>query len=233
MSGVLERMAKRAFGRLTSVQPLIRSIYAASAVSAGEQPRPRARARFVPNERTAAGRAPPLAPELRSPATRAEAPATKDLVAAVTEMRAEPATPPVVREPAERPRVEASAPRPMPPIRHPNPLEQVALTLPDILMREADVPPIVKETNLPPAAGASPEPVRISPALTPSLQRRRVRPVRSESDAPAEQELEIHISIGSIELRTAPAEVKPATPGPFVPRVRLQDFLSRKTERRR
>jgi hypothetical protein len=100
-------------------------------------------------------------------------------------------------------------------------------------MRELDDSPIVTATYLPPAAEASPEPMRKSPAPTPSLERRRTRPVRSESVAAADKKPEIHISIGSIELRAAPAEAKPATPAPFRPRVSLQDFLNRKPEARR
>ncbi|MGB6691943.1 MAG: hypothetical protein WBE76_29215 [Terracidiphilus sp.] len=47
--------------------------------------------------------------------------------------------------------------------------------------------------------------------------------------APIEQRTEIHISIGSIELRAPRVEAKPHA-APFRPRVTLDDFLRRKPE---
>jgi hypothetical protein len=47
--------------------------------------------------------------------------------------------------------------------------------------------------------------------------------------APTEQRTEIHISIGSIELRAPRVEAKPQA-APFRPRVTLDDFLRRKPE---
>jgi hypothetical protein len=47
--------------------------------------------------------------------------------------------------------------------------------------------------------------------------------------APPEQRTEIHISIGSIELRAPRSETKPPVPQ-FRPRVSLDDFLRRKSE---
>jgi hypothetical protein len=44
-----------------------------------------------------------------------------------------------------------------------------------------------------------------------------------------EQRTEIHISIGSIEVRAPRSESKPPAP-PFRPRVTLDDFLRRKPE---
>lgn len=52
---------------------------------------------------------------------------------------------------------------------------------------------------------------------------------RRQSAAPLEQKTEIHISIGSIELRTPRVETRqPAAP--FRPQVTLEDFLRRKPE---
>jgi len=48
-------------------------------------------------------------------------------------------------------------------------------------------------------------------------------------DAPAEQKTEIHISIGSIELRAPRVEARPQA-APFRPRLTLNDFLRRKPE---
>jgi hypothetical protein len=53
----------------------------------------------------------------------------------------------------------------------------------------------------------------------------------SASDAPAEQKTEIHISIGSIELRAPRTEARPQA-APFRPRVTLNEFLRRKPEAR-
>ncbi len=51
----------------------------------------------------------------------------------------------------------------------------------------------------------------------------------SVPDAHAEQKTEIHISIGSIELRAPRVEARPQA-APFRPRVTLDDFLRRKPE---
>lgn len=50
-------------------------------------------------------------------------------------------------------------------------------------------------------------------------------------DSPAEQKTEIHISIGSIELRAPRVEARPPA-APFRPRVTLDEFLRRKPEAR-
>jgi hypothetical protein len=111
------------------------------------------------------------------------------------------------------------------------PLAQIALTVPATPMRQDDVAPAFEE--LTPVTAASTLPAHISPPAVPPLQRRRMRALRAQSTALAEQKAEIHISIGSIELRAAPAEPKPAAAAPFRPRVSLRDFLSRRTEPRR
>jgi hypothetical protein len=51
-------------------------------------------------------------------------------------------------------------------------------------------------------------------------------------EASAEPKTEIHISIGSIELRAPRTEARPQA-APFRPRVTLEEFLRRKPERRR
>jgi hypothetical protein len=51
-------------------------------------------------------------------------------------------------------------------------------------------------------------------------------------EASAEPKTEIHISIGSIELRAPRTETRPQ-PAPFRPRVTLDDFLNRKPGARR
>ncbi len=244
MSGVLERMAKRALSGLLTVQPLIRSMYAAGPVNAEEPAAPGFLPSKVEVEREVAApeRLPDRVSETESAAPRrprvAAAPKV-DQVAAPLETRAEPAMPQAVRQPPQGPRVQPPLPHrtPIAPPpaaadarANPEPLQQIALMAPVIPMRQDDVAPMVEE--LTPAGVASP-PVSTSQATSPPLQRRRLRAVRAESAAPAEQKAEIHISIGSIELRAAPAEPRPAAPAPFRPRVSLQDFLSRKTDARR
>jgi hypothetical protein len=54
----------------------------------------------------------------------------------------------------------------------------------------------------------------------------------STLEASAEPKTEIHISIGSIELRAPRTEARPQA-APFRPRVTLEEFLRRKPERRR
>jgi len=245
MNGVLERMAKRALGRLPTVQPVIRSIYAAALVNTGEPPAPgfptdkvEAESLVEVPERPPArvSKPQPDAPQR----SRAAASPKPGRTAGPPERRAELANPQAERQPPQRPRVEPvlrpttppapqleAADRPV----NPEPLPQIALTVPVIPMRQDDVAPVFEEST--PAAPASTLPARISPPVASPRERRRMRAVRVESPTLAEQKAEIHISIGSIELRAAPAEPKPAPAAPFRPRVSLQDFLSRKTEPRR
>jgi hypothetical protein len=67
MSGVLERMAKRALGRLPAVQPLIRSIYAAEPINDGKPPPPE----LLPGTETLERAAVPAAPN-RAPSRENE-----------------------------------------------------------------------------------------------------------------------------------------------------------------
>ena len=112
MSGVLERMAKRAFGRLPTVQPLIRSIYAAAPVNAGEPAAPEFLPGKVEAERAVAAPVPdPDRVSEPQPAAR-QRPRTVapkvDEVAGHLDKRAEPVTPQAVRQPPQKPRVEGS-----------------------------------------------------------------------------------------------------------------------------
>jgi hypothetical protein len=218
-------MARRAFGKLPSVQPLIRSIYAAPSAEVGEPLAPGA-SRGVANladERT----------QSDPPRQRVALPETGEPAVGSSVRPAEPA-PPVPKRPlAKEPHNEAHAPPPETASRPPELLDQVAWMLPELPPLEANDPPVVKDPRLPQAADVALEPMRVRPSSAPSPQGRRMRPVRSEALLPVEQKPEIHISIGNIELHAAPPEARPERPAAFVPRVSLQEFLSRKPEGRR
>jgi len=235
MSGVLERMAKRAFGRLPAVQPLIRSVYAAPPVHTGE---PAAAGLSIRNVEAESDAPKPVRNPARGNERQPAAPQRPRAVAAPTaeeagkhsERRAEPGKPQGVSQPPQKPRMEAPpqtplAPQPETAEAHGSRegLEQIAFPAPAASMRDDEIAPIAGELA----------PAHIGQAATPPLPRRRMRAARTEPAEPAEPKPEIHISIGSIELRAAPAEARPSPPAPFRPRVSLQEFLSRKPEARR
>jgi len=68
-------------------------------------------------------------------------------------------------------------------------------------------------------------------ADTPYTRSRELPANARQPAAPAEEKTEIHISIGSIELRAPRPEPRPQ-PAPFRPRVTLDEFLRRKPEAR-
>jgi hypothetical protein len=231
MSGVLERMAKRALGRLHTMQPLIRSSYAVAPVDA----RKPSSSEFLPsNEKperatSAPARTPIQAneePGAASQRPRAAAAPRLDEVARHVETRMERHMP----QPPEKPAAEAPIPLTISFASQPEiseapadsePLVEADVTAPIIPMHQDDAAAVVEE--LVPTIGASHQPARISQAMV------QPRHMRAESAAFKEQKTEIHISIGSIELRAAPAEPRPAAPASFRPRVSLQDFLKRGT----
>jgi hypothetical protein len=225
MSGVLDRMSKRALGRLPSVQPLIRSIYASAPVNPEAAPAPTPLRGIAEIETTVAppGRAPARADGEKRP----EPARPSDLQSILQEprniptvRRAPPATAPTVpaRPEAAQSRDDPDAPPPLSWAERPiaTPESSVTTTIED--STRAGVP-------------SSPAP-RIPQPSSPPVRRRRSQAAPAGSSAPADQKAEIHISIGSIELRPAP-ESKPAPPLPFRPRVSLEDFLGRKAEGRR
>jgi hypothetical protein len=234
MSGVLERMAKRALGRLPTVQPLIRSVYATGPGSAAEP----SNAGFLPaaiEVKTSAAPSPRPPVRVSEPAApprlRAEQARTPDHL----EQRAEPVPSQTRRQTAQRTRREppvapASEPEAAQTAGDPESMRDITITAPGPPMRADEAASIVEEPI--PAAIDLPSAALVA-QTTASVQRRRVQTAHPESAAPAEPKPEIHISIGSIELRAAPAEAKPPAPAPFRPRVSLHDFLSRKPEARR
>jgi hypothetical protein len=243
MSGLLERMAKRALGRLPTMQPLIPSIYAPYAPPPANLDTPAAPG-FLPSSvelETGETAAPRRAP--------AEATPNAGQHPEPFEKPAGPDTPPPARQPPRKVRPQpplaqptalvshreaaaAAAPSPVPGV-NPEPFQRLTAQLRSIShavpTRQNDAARLVQEPTPAAALPREPsQPERIGQLRTPPLQRRRLQAQRAESAAPSEQKPEIHISIGSIELRAAPAEPRPA-PAPFRPRVSLQDFLNRKT----
>jgi len=168
--------------------------------------------------------APPQSPAPQSPrlgiAPKSVA-AKSDEVASHRERPAETDTPPTVPQSPGRPHDEA-------PIRPPTSFAPQPETPPAPSYSE-----LLGQFDLTPAAGTSSMPVPVIQPSPQPLQPHRMRTVGTEIVAPEDQKTEIHISIGSIELRAAPAEAKPPAPAPFRPRVSLQDFLTRTPEGRR
>jgi hypothetical protein len=80
------------------------------------------------------------------------------------------------------------------------------------------------ESNVPISPDRRRQAIEARPAARTESQKRPEPAV-----APIEQRTEIHISIGSIELRAPSVEAKPRA-APFRPRVTLDDFLRRKPE---
>jgi hypothetical protein len=231
MSGVLDRMAKRAFGKLPTVQPLIRSIYAASPVNAGEFAAPESSPSKVDVETTAPVPA-PASPRTSEPKNAAPqnprvAVVPKAVASKIEEVRAPrdrryvPDAPQTAATPLQEPQDED-------PFRPPRSFSPQAETFeaPDRLESFAQI-------DSTPAAETSLPPVRSSQSTPQPIHPRRVRATGVEAALPQEQKTEIQISIGTIELRAAPADPKPAAPAPFRPRVSLQDFLNRSTGSRR
>jgi hypothetical protein len=247
MSGVLQRMAKRALGRLPTVQPLIRSIYAAERINPKPFPLDALPGKEMVEKTAAAPAVPTRAPARENQAQgaasqrpRAALASRLDEVAAHPERRGRPAMSQAVPQAPERPGAEAPIP-PVIPLASPpetteapadsEPFVEIALTAPVVPMRQDEAKSIAEEYT--PAAEPSPQPTGISQAVIQPLQPRRMHVMRDEAAEPEEQKTEINISIGSIELRAAPAEPRPAPPAPFRPRVSLQDFLNRDTGARR
>jgi hypothetical protein len=255
MSGVLDRMAKRALGALPTVQPLTAPHYAPPARGLRENlleletslelppPEPQMESRRPGNPQTQGDAAPNTREWLRDFEQRvSQAPEAPPRPARAQNWpspdRAQTGTPPSVQraqpgprtapagkgEPAREPKADdAGVVRPnTSPTRdaHPSPGRNLLLRLDDADDAAAPEPPAprqrqpsVKET--PAGPGRDWQSIRTSP------------PSR-ESAAPVEPKTEVHISIGSIELRAPRTEAKPAAP--FRPKVTLEDFLRRNRE---
>jgi hypothetical protein len=88
------------------------------------------------------------------------------------------------------------------------------------------------EPSRPETAASSDSPRSIRSLAPPPLQiDRQTTPREPRPAQPAEEKTEIHISIGSIELRAPHVEPRPQA-APFRPRVTLDDFLRRGQETR-
>lgn len=256
MSGVLERMARRALGALPTIQPLMGSRYAPPAVGLRES---------ILEPEVAFEAKPPAAPiegarpgnrELRADAVQhVESPGVSQMPEAVPQSaRGETYVAQVAQD---RPRTLTRALTPA--LSEPAPgappeamiVEQVenskivhepecggidvirakAFTKRDARMeQEQDF--FVEPAGTDAPALMQRDDFRREPPPTPEWNRQPLRAltaVPGEPAEPIEQRTEIHISIGSIELRGARADNRPAAP-PFRPRVTLEDFLRRKPD---
>jgi hypothetical protein len=248
MSGVLERMAKRALGALPTVQPLTAPHYAPpprglresllELETSLELPPldPGMESRKPGNPRTQADVAagtrerreqseispapPPVRAQTRPAPDRTQSVAPPFLQRADADLRTAPA---VKREQEPEPgdagavRANASAPRAARPSQGRN------------LLVGLDDATDAEFAAKPPAPPQRPPSVKETPAGPGrDWQSIRTLPPSREAAAPVEPKTEVHISIGSIELRAPRMDAKPAAP--FRPKVTLEDFLRRNRE---
>ncbi|HKF48706.1 MAG TPA: hypothetical protein VKB38_15215 [Terracidiphilus sp.] len=270
MSGLLNRMAKRAAGRLDGVQPLLAPHYAPRSADprAGafaqevpleiETPAPRQQRQLreaisahesAPETSVAPARPYPASTRRAVDSAPAASPAPRSESIA---SRAEPARA-IAPEPAQRADAEEISPsrvqrQKAPPIlpialsrlaREPKPIPDsgdapvFAGPPTEIIPRNeaasghksGEIEPIniTAKEELSPARSA----LRIPPEdklPQPPPRAQAARPAQSAE--PSEQKTEIHITIGSIELRAPRPEPK-APRAPFRPRVTLDEFLRR------
>jgi hypothetical protein len=246
MSGILDRMAKRALGTLPSIQPLGLPSHAIAS-PARETAMPVAE--FLEVDATLAGipDEPLHAPEKKSqqtsrgPAIRTDS--SEQASSGETKSRKQSGKPPT-EVPAEdsAQRTERQARHAIMP-EHSRGSTSVSNHAESAQGREhlVDNPGAREDAreSMPPAMLPEPEEIERSAPEEPRMprveatphgqpQRPRAAP-QSESAAPTPQNTEIHISIGSIELRAPRTETRPQTI-PFRPRVTLSDFLRRKPE---
>lgn len=258
MSGVLERMAKRALGALPTVQPLTAPLYASPARGLRdsifdletnleiEAPAPR---RHRPSRTQQTQRNPELHDHPQNPdSSRMPAPPVRGETRRA-HGRVEDATP-SSDESREEPRTEARKRAETEQVVKSDPVEPEHSAASFLTSKESstrvsrmdldkepaidDADAIVSEiearktdlddrNSLARVDGPLPAPPELARQAMPAPIARR------ESATPIDQKTEIHISIGSIELRAPRSEAKPVAT-PFRPRVTLEDFLRRKPE---
>lgn len=236
MSGILDRMAKRAVGSLPGIRPLASSSFAQTGARESgfglethlEIDRP-----AEPMRASLPRPAEPISPKrgfLQPPAIRATEPVAplhergREPERRVETVSVRPATPesapPRLGEAERQSNIEPS-PFSVPRMTPPGVADE-ARTERVFAARAAAAPP--DAALLPARRGEA------SPAAVPLSRLAGAR--EAQSLPPLEQKTEIHISIGSIELRTPPRQdARPIAP-PFRPRVTLDDFLRRKSEAR-
>lgn len=259
MSGVLSRMAKRALGALPTVQPLSASRYSRPAAGLregsfgletnveAEAAAPRAEQQLPNVWKTQVGLTPsaheqgdqletPRAPRKARPEANAEDRREHQRASGAT-----PAPAPLAQQRArgEEPNVNI-APRGDVNVAQEFEIADAGLRPSALTTRRAETEPnrdfvgetvtAAKTETEKPALPRPPDRKREAVGA-PAVLERKAPPQawRREAGERAEQKTEIHISIGSIELRAPRTEAKPAA-APFRPRVTLEDFLRRKTE---
>lgn len=232
MSGVLDRMVQRSRGQLPAIEPLVRSQQTAAGavpwvVEESAAPAPRGRSSAT----SGAGRAlreEPAGPEqhkVRPDATHASVSVSKG--ARLSEARevvhfnqaAESDVRPAAKDADQEGRKRARLER---------------AVEPRDLAQEGEEPSIMNfaESVLANAENATGESIRPTARVEPRAATPEISAARNKEDvAPAAsdepEQTEIHITIGSVELR--PPQVAPVAPKapPFRPRVTLDEFLKR------
>jgi len=259
MSGVLERMAKRALGALPSVQPLASPQFATPAVGLRESvPELETDLEIEGPVRSATQEAENLSPEqsARSRRKREKRGPLPTSELSPQPVRAEARTR-QTRIRSLNPNSEELTPQPKPEGKLNLSNEPSLNSDPALEMEPGDtsfLPPMEHtarapgedanaKTGAPPATEIEEQivlhkrseiPVREKEDHPISAARERnrqatLRALPGQAAIPVEQKAEINISIGSIELRAPRVDARPQAPA-FRPRVSLDDFLHRKPE---
>ena len=247
MSGVLDRMAKRALGALSTIQPLTPPQYAP--VAGGIRPSLlELNTSFPPVARSGGiERVPEAHPRILAEAGRPEINESRPRVSQPPIPKAVPPTgldtAPAATAAGKIDRIGGSVDLGPDQPRETEPppagasviqaAEFPAESLMDLAGKEAATPPAMPRT--PQLEGETPDSrnrkdssleVATAPARPGRARRATQSPdANRESEQPSEPRTEIHISIGSIELRAPRVEARPAV-APFRPRVSLQDFCA-------
>jgi hypothetical protein len=237
MSGVLDRMVQRSRGQLPAIEPLVRSQQTAAAavplvVEESAAPTPRGRNSAASGAERAL-REEPAGPEhdkVRPDATRASVPARKD------SRRSEAHEVASAKRAAESDRTRAAKHADQDGVRMAS-LER-AVESRDIT-KESEEPnessiEILPENVLAKAEDTTGDSIRPGAnveqwAATPDISapRNEAGAVPSANDESGQTE--IHITIGSVELRAPRVASAPPKAPPFRPRVTLDEFLKRGT----
>jgi hypothetical protein len=254
MSGVLERMAKRALGALPSVQPLASPHFATPVVGLRESmPELETDLEIEGPVRFANQKAETLSRE--QSAGKREKPGPLP----TSELSPQPARAEArtrqTRIQSLNPNSEALTPQPKPegklnlsnePSFYSDPAPEMEPGDASFLPRMEHTARVPGEdanvkTGAPPATEIEEQivlhkrseiPVREDHPISAGRERNRQptpRALPGQAAIPVEQKTEINISIGSIELRAPRVDARPQAP-PFRPRVSLDDFLHRKPE---
>lgn len=233
MSTVIDRLAMKAMGVLESVQPVIQARFAApvpAALDASAEPEQRVRTERTPES---------VPPQIAAKRIERE-PVTPNSTAMMRP-----------RDEQKKPPVTAQHPQGSQQVR-PVSAAVGQQSLSSAMSREISPEtasralPTNSSVALPTQAIArgreyrdeeqSAHPLRrdVSPSLTSAQDERMAsnrvqRQIRDEPAQQQQQETDIRITIGTIEMRAPRTENRPATPA-FRPRVSLDDFLNRKPE---